>query len=305
MALHMRKLLACAILAAAFLNTAPLRAQMPEMNNGFYDEKGEPYSSQYFRKTPNRVSLSLQRWPGLQPGKFILHLSTENTVSGCPKLSDLAYETGFRAPYLDITIYDYVVDMRDHPGTKGSSCASGPRNPTADIVLDRDEMIAQGIKRVRFKLNDMADYYDVMIDRQHVWLKPGQSEIPVVQRFRPQKISMIGNPLVHWFYPDKTVILYVPGATGDMDVRDAVMTLAKSNDLEPLENVMPDFSSPVKRPNYYYFIEKKAHLTKNVDIGSGLSVGTVPVEKTIYGLNGDEMAEGSVEVFANSPGLYE
>src|ERR1044072_7047713 len=99
--------------------------------------------------------------------------------------------------------------------------------------------------------------------------------------FKPVKFGSIVTPLTHWFYPEGTVILYVPGAKEGVDTKEAVWTMAKSESLQPIQDEFIDFKPPQADPRFYYFSDRKGTLSKNAGIASGVVAGTIPVKKMV------------------------
>lgn len=271
----------------------------------YYDQEGQPYSSLYFKKRAATLGISLVRMDGLEPGQFVLRLTAGDAVSGCARLSNPAYEVKFQDIYMDVRVDEYIVDMRNQTGAPHYGCNQGVQVPTVEIPLSRDDLRSRNIQRIRFNNGPFIDYYDIRLDDHRIQLLPSESERPGMARYRPQKIANVRNPLIHWFYPANTVILYVPGAAGQTPgLRTNLDAMARGMGLEPLENQMPAFKSPLIQSNYYYYVDTKGRLNRP-GLSEGISIGNVNVTQAVYGMKGDEAITNDLQVFARRPGMYE
>lgn len=277
-----------------------------------YDENGEPYSDMWYRKEslPHMAIVMLRR-PEFKTGQFLLRLIPREGTTGCVKFSKIPSTVDFKEDAVDITLEDFRVDSRRLTLAPEYNCDLHPKNPTADIILDRDDLTAKGIKFLRLKISHpgdkvgmTADTYDIDINKQRIRLKPDKLMQRTTLRFNPYQLSNIRTPLTHWFYPEGTVILYVPGAK-DPNIADQVISMAKAKGLEPINDEWPDFYSPLASNDQWFFIDKKGAVTKNADINEGTVAGTVQISETIYGLEKDEKRTKDIPVFARKPNSYE
>jgi hypothetical protein len=269
-----------------------------------YDNWGQPYSTAYFKKKPRNLTITMLRRPEMKPDQFILRLAIQNLISGCPKLGNLPSKVDFKESSIEITLEDYTVDLRNMTRAPHYACHTRPYTPKADIVLSRDDIAAKGVKQIKLKVGQYTDSYDIDMTAQRIRLMPSsmQRSAPM---FKPLKFGNILTPLTHWFYPEGTVILYVPGAKEGTDTKEALWAMAKSEGLEPIQEEFIDFKSPQADPRVYYFIDRKGTLSKNAGIASGVVAGTIPVKKIVYGLEKDEETTEDLQVIARLPSAYE
>jgi hypothetical protein len=268
-----------------------------------YDGSGHPYSGQYFKKHSHSMTIALLRRPELKPGQFMLHLAVQYIVSGCPKMSKIPTTVNFKESAFEILLDDYTVDMRKLTPAPQYACHLRPYTPFADVILDKDDLVAKDIHQIKLKVGRYSDTYDIDLNAQRIRLAPSTMQ-RTPPMFQTVKVGGLSTPLTHWFYPAGTVILYVPGAK-DRDLSDAVAALAKEKGLEPMQDEFPDFKAPTARPQYYY-IDRNGTLGKNHEIAEGAVVaGTVPAAKKLYGLEKDEQTTETLEVLARLPNSYE
>lgn len=286
--------------------SAPGTSTPVPRRSDYYDQDGQSYGSLYFKKRASTLGIALIGMEGLDPGQFVLRLTAGDGVSGCARISNPAYEVTFQDIYMDVKVDEYVVDMRHQTGASHYACNQTYQLPTVQIPLSRDDLRNRKIQRIRFNNGPYIDYYDVYLDDHRVQLLPAESEIPGKARYRPQKINNVRNPLLHWFYPEGTVILYVPDASSsDKDVRASLDAMAASKGLEPLEKWIPEFQPPVLKAGYYYYVDKKGKMLRQSGLSDGVQIGTISVSRTYYGLRGDEAMNQDMQVIAKTPGMYE
>lgn len=280
------------------------------------DAYGEPYSSKYYREQPSRVGLALMRHPDLPPGKFVIYLTTQNNITGCVKFGNLEHEAIFKQKTLEIIVESYTVDMRNLTKAPHYDCYQGIKNPSAKIVLDRDDIIDRGLEKVVFKTGRRGEEYDIKINDQFVRLMPAQRRAsgspltkqaaPAPRRFENLSISGVKNSLIHWFYPEGTMILTIPDAKPDQDTAAAMVDFMRKNNLTPIEDILPDFRQPTTTTQVYYVVDKKGTFAHQPQMKSGgMVIGAVEVEDTLYGLHHDYAAGEALTVMARLPGAYD
>lgn len=268
-----------------------------------YDSSGHPYSGRYFKKHSHNMTIALLRRPELKPGQFMLHVAVQYVVSGCPKMSKIPTTVNFKESAVEILLDDYMVDMRKLTPAPQYGCHLRPYTPFADIILDKDDLVAKNIHQIKLKVGQYSDTYDIDLNAQRIRLAPSTMQ-RTPPMFHTVKVGGLSTPLTHWFYPAGTVILYVPGAK-DRDLSDAVSALAKEKGLEPMQNEFPDFQAPTTLSQYYY-IDKNGTLAKSHDIAQGAVVaGTIPAAKNVYGLEKNEQVTENLQVLARLPNSYE
>jgi hypothetical protein len=293
---------------AAVLTAAAVPAMAQTSDGRYYDKGGTSYDSQYYRFTPPGGDLSLTRPENGKPGEFTLHITLDGYGrAGCAKLGNLAYETIFEDPELAIKPKMVTVDFRNLPKAPEYQCDQRTKYTGAAIPLSTATLKDHQITQLVFETSDHIDHYDLTMDDHSVTLSPTIRQLPSDMRYVPMHLDNVKNPLKLWFYPKNTVILQVASAKPGLDVAQEVDSLARSQGLEPLTGILPDFTSPLEDPYSFYYVDKskKSALTKQPGIKDGILFGEISLPATVYSPQGGNSANINVKVFAHTPGLYE
>lgn len=262
------------------------------------------------------VGVSLLRDPKLPPENFIINLSTaERYTSGCPPLKDMGFDTEYKNDTLQIKILKLTINQSDFPYYK---CNNKPRNPKADVVLNKKELQDRNIKKISILDGPLTKTYELALSDEKIELKipkkvdknnknnknGGSGGAQQTSVIRMQTIDNVKNPMRLWFYPAGTILLYAPIADNDpKQVKEKIRDLATGMGLTPLEDVYADFKTPLVRDDYSYFVDKGGRFSgKTVD---GEKFGNISIEKMAYGLEGDVPTTEQIPVFARKPGLYD
>ncbi|HEY8192184.1 MAG TPA: hypothetical protein VIG74_07145, partial [Alphaproteobacteria bacterium] len=116
---------------------------------------------------------------------------------------------------------------------------------------------------------------------------------------RQQSLYGLKDSMKLWFYPEGTVMLYAPGTdVANPQLPEKIYALATARGLIPLEEIYPDFKSPLVKNDFYYYVDK----TGNTGEGT---FGTVNVDHTVYGLKADYPTYREIPVMAKLPGEME
>lgn len=246
------------------------------------------------------MSVSLVRDPALPEGGFILRLLYQGTsMSGCPKLNNPAFETEYVGPFVNITVEDVTIDEN----VSYRDCNAVAQSPKADVIMNRQELADKGVEKVQINNGDFKETFKVILTDHSVALEQDCS-LGCGLVARPQKIYGSKDSLRLWFYPAGTVILYV-SSTGDVpDADRKVRDMAAQRGLTPLTDIISDFSSPLARAGMFYYVDGKGLYLREGEAGP-VPVGAVQLDKTIYGLHGDETIPQDAVVFARRPGPNE
>lgn len=246
------------------------------------------------------MSVSLVRDPALPEGGFILRVLYQGVaMSGCPKLKDPAFETEFSGPFINIKVDDVMIDE----DAAYKDCNAVAQSPKADIVMNRQELADKGVEQVRIESGDFKETFKVILTGHSIALEQ-DCFLGCGLVAKPQKIYGKKDSLRLWFYPVGTVILYVSSIGDVPDAERKVRDMAVQRGLVPLTDVIPDFSSPLAQAGMFYYVDDKGLYLRGGEAGP-VSVGAVPLDKTIYGLHGDETIRQDAVVFARRPGPNE
>jgi hypothetical protein len=292
-----------ALTAAAWLPAAALA--QPKVTEGV-DAKGEPLSEKYYLTAPNKVGMTLLRNPALGEGGFVIRLSAFDGISGCPRLGNFNTETTYDNMYADVKLGSYTVDMRNMP-LDPNKCRKDLQVPRTDVVMDKDQLRAQGITKIRFHYGVFTDTYDIEIGDNFVRLEPTKQFTKrknTAKIYSPQVGYNSGSPMELRFLPSDTVVLYAPSVPSNMDAASAIEALATGRGLVPLR-AEPGLPLPAGTPRAYYFTDPQNTVLGKLDGDTPQSFGTVEVSKTVYGLQGNEVASKGYDVYMKKPSLHE
>lgn len=253
---------------------------------------------------PMTVGLSLMRDPALPPDNFILHVSAaDRYATGCPPLKDIGYETAFKNKKLEIKLTGLTVDQSEFPYYK---CNGKARNPQADIVLSKDDLMEKNVEKIDLIKGGVRKTYLIELGDERVELMTDDEDpSSATTSMRGQKIDGVKMPMKLWFYPENTLMLYVPGGRDgeQKQIVDKIREMAAAEGLIPLEDSYSDFQPPQIRGGYYYYIDRNGRF-KDAAVDGG-PIGHISMDRVAYGLQGDEPVSEQVQVFAKRPGAYD
>jgi hypothetical protein len=174
-----------------------------------------------------------------------------------------------------------------------------------DVVLDRDDLIKNNVNTVRLQMGRGIDIYDLSVNEERAIMTPSASTSGITSSSAAQNIPDVINAMTHWFYPENTLILWVPNADPKENLQPKLDEMADKMGLVPLDSIYPDFQSPLLSKNFYYYVDKKGGTAAKIAAGKPESIGTVTLLKSRYGLVADETVEDEAIVFARRPDIYE
>jgi len=287
---------------AQTLGQMPLRTEAPNAQTAPLPDNVKPSRVDTIR--PQRVEITLGRLPGMTEGQFAILMSASAAMTGCAKFSDLPYEVRFKDIFMDVIVGNYTIDYRRAPNTT-HNCGKSYKMPTAEIVVSRDDMVTHNVKKIRFQSVPYINTYEVEMDSDYIKLIPGENLGP--DTYQAKTVNTNLNPLLLWFYPDNTVMLYAPQASAadKKIVRQKIDAFAQSRGLEPLNVSLPAFKSPLPVDNMYYYVDKRNVIAQAQGIENGIPFGNIAMEKSIYGLQGDQIVQSALTIYAKKPGTYE
>lgn len=291
------------LLCAAMLPGVALA--QPKITEGV-DAKGEPLSEKYYLTAPTRIGMKLMRNPALGEGGFVIRLSAFDGISGCPRLGNFQTETTYDNMYADVKLGSYTVDMRNMP-LNPNECRKDVQVPRTDVVMDKDQLRAQGITKIRFHYGVFTDAYDMEIGDNYVRLEPAKQYAKRKNKAQIYSAHVgynTGSPMELRFLPSDTVILYAPSVPSDVDAAPAIEAMATGRGLVPLR-AEPGLPLPVETPRVYYFTDPQNAVLGKLQGDTPQSFGTVEVSKTVYGLQGNEVASKGYDVYMKKPSLHE
>jgi hypothetical protein len=179
-------------------------------------------------------------------------------------------------------------------------CKVGRNYATADAVLDRDQLLADGVKQITFRSQQATDTYTLEINHDEIALRPKSSNV-----FKPQAVTDHTDSLTYWFYPENTVVLYAPNAPKGADIGTQISQLAAQNGFKDVSLEMKDFSLPSQNGRTFYFIDHEGAHIKALQDHSDVLFGSVAAPETFYGVNGAYQKDTQIAVYARLPGAQD
>lgn len=220
-------------------------------------------------------------------GDFILRIASPFPVTGCVVMEPPAVQIEENPPVLSLTVTEggaYADHSKRNPQYE---CSTGLNLSYADVLLNRDDLIDDGINRIMIQgKGTAAKTLDVDINEHRVILRNPGAE------------------LVHWFYPDNTVTLYVPALKGAQDVKEEIRKLGISKGLVPLDSVIKNFAP--RRDfgsTHVYFVDPAGLLSREIKVAGGpVLAGKAQSYEIFHGPQGEYKRPKDVQVYARLPG---
>jgi hypothetical protein len=301
----MKILRSLVIVTALLALSATAATAQPRAKTGT-DETGAPFSNKYYREMPADVAVSLLSRPELPAGSFVVRLAVTDVVNSCARLTPLTYDLGYDNMYLDVTLNDYRVDLRDAPKAPQYECKVGNQFPVTDVPLNVNDLRARGITKIRFHYFVLIDTYDLELKDNYVRLTPAKQNNKVrANRFGGSKAYGVQSPLELWLLPKDTIVLYAPSEPDGKGLPDEINNLATGRGLLPLSTRLPGFVPPVTTPHQYYYVDPQNAYIKDLDGDQPQLFSTLRHMEKEYGLKGDEYSWHDIEIYMKKPGLYE
>jgi hypothetical protein len=251
-----------------------------------------------FKTGTNPLPLGMQkiylvRTEGLKNNEAALRMMTPISMDGCINVAPPVIKMRKSANMLILNIEDGVVSVNKKPQYGHFQCDNRSHMASADLILNRDELIQDNIRSLSFQASNGAmDVYDVKVTPDRLTLVPRSAVA-----FVPYSTGTKVDPLVYDFYPDNLVILYASSAPAGSDLSAQITTLAQSKGLVE--------STALKNGRGLYFIDQSGALAGTLAFDANAFIGTVSVEETYHGPNGPYQQARAVDVYAKRPGTLD
>lgn len=271
------------------------------------DEENRPAINQYskkYRKTPSSLQMRgnllaqenfyLSFVPtNVSDDAVILRMTSPTLVQGCANLKQPTYEATEQGQILMVKVGGPAVEMEKQPRYNQFDCAQKNNIVNLDLPLSRAKIEQTPIRKIAFRSANHTDYYAVEMRDGQLRLLPETQNA-----FHPVKTSDGTDALTHWFLPENTVVLYVPGATRTNDFSESVKKLAYTQGLIPLSDMVPGFTDNKK--NRLYFVDPSGFYAHSLD---------AQVKPVFFGRIMNERKDGkepntqTLDVYARTPYL--
>lgn len=239
---------------------------------------------------PNEVLVSLFQEDYMDlSDQFAIRLTVPQVVSGCYEFTPLEYEASFIDPYyLDIKVKHYRRDLikmenphLDCPGTYSRA--------EAMIPLSRRDLMTRGTKQIKFRTENITEYYDLDLYDNKVTLKPQSMAV-----FKSE-LDWLTQELQYDMDHKRKVQLYVPMARADDDLILELHQFAQMRGLVPVEEGKVKVEDP---KNIIVVKDEKGALINTLKAERIQEVGSIPVTRQVRDENGVHDTTIGLTVFA-------
>lgn len=223
-----------------------------------------------------------------------LRMFTPVSIDGCVNVIPPSVKMRKYGNVLAYSVQEGAVTLDKKTQYGHFQCDSASRAAATDIVLNRDELLRDGIKSISLQAaNGAMDVYDINVTPDNITLT---SRNPATT-FKPFTGTARSNPLSYDFYPDNLLILYAPFAPADQDISADIAALAQRKGLAE--------STILKNGPELYFIDRVGTLAGSLEFGANAYVGSVNAPETYRGPNGPYEQPRAVDIYAKRPGMLD
>jgi hypothetical protein len=234
-----------------------------------------------------------------------LRIASPLTLNGCVKLTPPVIESTDNGRTLRISVVPPVADVDRSVKHPHYDCKQGAFVAQADVSLSREDLEAQDVRQIAFKVDNITDYYLVELSPHELALTPR-----TMRAFKPRAVPGKLDSMRFRFYPDNTIVLSLPGSTAETpDVKTKLAAFAAGQGLNPLAETIPAFASPESQnasyKNSFYYIDPSNNLTNDLAANENRKLGTIDIPADFKGPEGAYQVRNQLEVYARRPGLYD
>lgn len=248
------------------------------------------------RAYPDFIRMSLLRDEKDPDNKIILSIIGNEVIQSCDGPIKIEYtKTTKDKPFMDISMDGFFLNMK---APHGQRCNLTSSLPVAYIPLTREEL--ENIKQIRLRTLYHVNNFNVVLGDNYVSLRPA-NEMKMIQ-FDPVAIGH-ASPMEQWFYPENTVILFVPGVSDNVNLDTKIRVYAGGRDLVPLKDVIKGFKP--EKANLYYFVDKSGKFSKGLSTGNPVSIGALKATRNVQDVNGVVGLDAEYDLYARLPGYYD
>lgn len=181
---------------------------------------------------------------------------------------------------------------REHPPRYSLyDCDITNRSPRVDTILDRDELIKNGVNQVIFHNKKYGNFLelDLKIDQNKIILKNKDGQAYLY--------------LKYWFFPSDTVMLFAPNAKRSANVMEEIRKYGESKGLIALEKTLDGFIPSSKIEQYVLFTDPKHIVTRQINtMGDIIELGETTAERIVYNAQGKTQEQYTLPIYAKFPG---
>lgn len=224
---------------------------------------------------------------------FYLRLMAPGEVTGCFRITKAKHEVQNNGQYINLDVIDQEIYIRRRePRYTNYDCRMKRAAAIIDVQLDRDEMIANGIKKLSLRSKKYGQFNEAEVN-----ISKEKIELTVLTA-DPTYIDEL------WFFPDNTIILHAPqGKSGDTKTLTPLREYGISQGFTPMEEALQGYEPPFDAYNYVMFVDNNGAVRNQLkNPRDNLPIGHIKPTRTIHGPNGLYEEPYEIEVFASLPG---
>lgn len=265
--------------SGSYKKSSQRKKEKPEPKKGVFDRT--VYETTFFHDPSDPENI------------FYFRISAPLEVTGCFRITKPKYMIKNAGQYINLDFLDSEIYVKKRtPRYSQYDCELKRAASIIDIQLDRDEMIANGVKKISVNSEKYGRFQDVALN---VTKEKIELTLPNIDA---REIDML------WFYPKNTIVLHAPqGKQGDTKVRDAIREYGIAEGFTPMEDVLKGYELPWDADNYVVFTDENGAVRNQLHTPRDhLPIGHVEVTRTMHGAQGLYEEPYELEVFATLPG---
>lgn len=243
-----------------------------------------------------------------RPGDMVMRITSPGAITGCVEIKQPTYTINYAGNVMNINMKEAKIGIDKSVRYAHYQCNTKRQMPFIDIPMNRDDLMEKGIQKIVLQTSSIGRFADIKIDVA----KEKMDIMTTAPDLRKFGIPFAGQTSggTFWFYPENTVALYAPGLKIDQRVMDALSNFATSKNMQPLENVLPGYTSKeLKERSMYeeelFFVDSRGVLADSLNSETGKKIGTVTIADQYQGAQGPYERQRNVEVYARLPGKYD
>lgn len=235
------------------------------------------------------------------PDEAVLRFSQPVSASGCVTVIPPTIEVMDMGIIRRVIIGTPAIVLDKSVRYAHIDCRQVPNTVQADVVLNRADLLENKVRRISFRNDFGIEDYDLELGEHTLALRAKTR--PAL--FTPNPQIKHKDPLVHYFYPEGTVVLSVPQTNAPQDIYEQVKKLASQRGLIELTSVVKDFRVLNEDSKNFYFVDQSGITTAELTAGQSNRFGKVIVQETYEGPNGEYAEDLALDIYARLPGALD
>ncbi len=220
-----------------------------------------------------------------------MRISAYEEVTGCASVSKPKVKVKNRSDSKAIEVKESEIKLDNKaPRYTNHDCETKSNTSYFDVILDRDKLIKNGVKKIKLTSEDYGEFTtaEIEVTKQKIDFKT--------------KSANGDTLLTYWFLPENTVILHTPYASSSVDSKEEIKKYAKQRGLVPVEERFEGYTLPYDAKHYAVFIDRWYRVIRHIENPEQHTViGNINVPRTVHGINGPVEEPQSLDVYAFLP----